>query len=167
MDAREQHCRVEVEEAHCAATVHKARKQARDVGTKLVVSGMSDHLPVNYNRDGGPINRNLVGILSQGPAEVDESVSGRGATLSWSVDSAEWFGGVSIIDGDRFRSEIGGVACLIVCNGVQLESSVAIRQKISEHLITPARAVVEWHVGIERLNVRSRALDEDSIANED
>src|SRR5258708_37198134 len=54
-----------------------------------------------------------------------------------------------------------------MCNGVQPEGSIAIREKIGEHLIAPAGTIIEWHFGIERLNVGPGALDEDGITNVD
>src|SRR5260370_38320228 len=52
-----------------------------------------------------------------------------------------------------------------MCDGVQLESPIALRQEIGEHLIAPAGAIIEWHFGIERLNIGPSAVDEDGIAD--
>src|SRR5258708_1465659 len=109
---------------------------------------MPNELAINYDKDRGSINRNLAGILSQGPTEIDKCVSGSGATLPRRVEGAERLVSMRVVDNDRFGSEVGGTACVVVCNGMQLESPIGIREKISEHLIAPARAIVEWHSGI-------------------
>ncbi len=104
MNAAQQFRCVEIEEAHCTAAVRISGEQRWYVGSELVVSGMPDHLSVNYDRDGGTINRNLVGILSQRPSEVDVRISRCSVALSRRVDGAKWFGSVDIIEGDRFCS---------------------------------------------------------------
>src|SRR5437879_11568840 len=116
---------VDVEEANCPAVVQITRKQSRDVGTELVVSWMPDCLTVYYYRNRGAIDGNFAGTGSQGPAEIDICIAGRSAALSWRVDGTEWFGSEPIVDHDSFRSQIQGVAGLVMCNGMQLESSVA------------------------------------------
>ncbi len=74
---------------------------------------------------------------------------------------------MGIIEGNRLCSEIERAACLVVCNGVQLQSSIASRPEICEQLIAPARTVIEGELWIQPLDIGTGTIDEYGIADVD
>src|SRR5258706_143427 len=111
-------------------------------------------IAIAHNRDSGPIERHQGGLRRQRPAEVYRVSAGDRGALSRCIESPEGFRRMGVVHCDRLGAKIQLTTRFVESSRMQLVSAVAwrsgptrIRQEVSEHLVTPTRAIL---IGISR-----------------
>src|SRR5258706_5135357 len=112
---------------------------------------MTNYLPMDHHRDGGPVDGQHGRLRSQRPTKIYVIRAGYCSALSRSIDAAKWFRRKRVIDRDRFGSQVDLISSFVVCDGMNLVSAISsragsagIRQEVGEHLVAPTGPVIKW-----------------------